>query len=74
MEVRIRSANEPSSASRLLAEIPFRRDAIDSVIPTLADWGVFSTGHSLAGADDLSGQFVDDGEKAYFEVIVDIEE
>ena len=74
MEVRIRSANEPSSASRLLADIPFRRDAIDSVIPTLADWGVFSTGNSLAGADDLSGQFVDDGEKAYFEVIVDIEE
>lgn len=73
MEVRIRTANEPSSSSRLLAEIPFRRDAIDSVIPTLAAWGVFSVGHSMADESDLTGQFVDDGEKAYFEVIVENE-
>lgn len=71
MELRIRSVNE--ATSRLLADIPFRRDVIDSVIPTLASWGVFSSGHSLAGEDEMTGQFVDDGEKAYFEVIVGLE-
>ena len=72
MEVRIRSAND--TTSRFLADIPFRPEVIDSVIPTLAAWGVFTSGHSLAGAESMAGQFVDDGEKAYFEVIVGLEE
>lgn len=72
MEVRIRSAND--TTSRLLADIPFRPDVIDSLIPTLGGWGVFTNTHSLAGEDDLTGQFVDDGEKAYFEIIVGPEE
>lgn len=72
MEVRIRSAND--SSSRLLAEIPFRPDVIDSLIPTLGGWGVFTQDHSLASESDLTGQFVDDGEKAYFEIIVGLEE
>jgi hypothetical protein len=71
MEVRIRSAND--TTSRLLAEIPFRTEAIDSVIPTLGAWGVFTSSHSLADEDALTGQFVDDGEHAYFEVIVGLE-
>lgn len=72
MEVRIRSAND--TTSRLLADIPFRPDVIDSVIPTIGGWGVFTSEHSLATVSDLTGQFVDDGEKAYFEIIVGLEE
>jgi hypothetical protein len=71
MEVRIRSVNDADS--RLLAEIPFRPDVIDSVIPTLGAWGVFTKDHSLADGASLTGQFVDDGERAYFEVIVGLE-
>lgn len=71
MEVRIRMANE--SESRFLADIPFRPDVIEGIIPTLAKWGVFMSNNSLATAEDLSAQFVDDGDKAFFEVIVDAE-
>jgi len=72
MEVRIRSAEDTDS--RFLTEIPFRPEVIDSIIPTLASWGVFSSNHSLAGLDDLTGQFCDDGAKAYFEIVVGPEE
>lgn len=68
MELRIRSQGD--TTSRLLAEIPFRAEVIDAVIPTLAAWGVFTNDHSLAEGKDMVGQFVDDGEKAYFEVII----
>jgi len=71
MEVRIRSAED--TTSRLLADIPFRPDVIDSVIPTIGGWGVFTPEHSLATESDLTAQFVDDGEKAYFEVVVCLE-
>lgn len=72
MELRIRSQGD--TTSRLLAEIPFRPEVIDSVIPTLAAWGVFTSDHSLAVDTDMVGQFVDDGEKAYFEVVIGPEE
>lgn len=72
MEVRIRSADD--STSRFLADIPFRPEVIDSVIPTLAAWGVFTPNHSLADEGAMVGQFVDTGEKAYFEVVIGAEE
>lgn len=72
MEVRIRSAND--TTSRLLADVPFRPDVIDQIIPTLGGWGVYTHEHSLADTDALTGQFVDDGERAYFEVIVGLED
>jgi hypothetical protein len=72
MELRIRSAND--ATSRFLADIPFRPEVIDSVIPTLAAWGVFTSDHSLADEADMTGQFVDNGEKAYFEVVIGIED
>lgn len=72
MELRIRSQGD--TTSRFLADIPFRRDVIDAVIPTLASWGVFSSDNSLADESEMTGQFVDDGEKAYFEVVVGPEE
>ncbi|MCZ4069247.1 hypothetical protein O1W71_16375 [Microbacterium sp. H37-C3] len=72
MELRIRSAND--STSRFLADIPFRPEVIDSVIPILAAWGVFTNDNSLAGEADMTGQFVDNGEKAYFEIVIGAEE
>ena len=68
MEVRIRHAND--TESRLLAEIPFRPEAIDSVIPTLGAWGVVDSSGAMWETDALTGQFVDDGTKAYFEVVI----
>lgn len=72
MELRIRSQGD--STSRFLADIPFRPEVIDSVIPTLSSWGVFTDEHSLAEEKDMFGQFVDNGEKAYFEVVIGPEE
>lgn len=72
MEVRIRSTNDTDS--RFLTEIPFRPEVIDSIIPTLASWGVFTSDNSLADEKDMTGQFRDDGAKAYFEIIVGPEE
>ena len=68
MEIRIRIADE--SESRLLAEIPFRRDAIDSIIPTLGAWGVIGSDGETYAESDLSGQFVDNGTSAYFEILL----
>ena len=68
MEVRIRSAND--STSRFLADIPFRPEVIDSIIPTIGAWGVVDAVGHMFDQKELTGQFVDDGEKAYFEIIV----
>jgi hypothetical protein len=72
MEVRIRSASD--TTARFLADIPFRPEVIESIIPTLSNWGVFTSNNSLADSKDMVGQFVDDGEKAYFEIIVSSED
>jgi hypothetical protein len=69
MEIRIRLYDDDTE-SRVLAEIPFRKDAIDSILPTLSDWGVVDRiGRSYTGSE-ISGTFVDDGTSAYFEVIL----
>jgi hypothetical protein len=70
MEVRIRSANDLDS--RLLADVPFRPEVIERIIPTLIFWGLV-VGGDLVEEGRVSGQFVDDGEKAFFEVVVDSE-
>ena len=68
MEVRIRHAND--TESRFLTEIPFRPEVIDSIIPTLGGWGVIAGGNGPFEQDAMIGQFVDDGLKAYFEVVI----
>ena len=72
MELRIRSAND--TTSRFLADIPFRPEAIDSVIPTLGAWGVVAEGGRMFAEGQLVGQFVDTGDKAYFEVICGLDD
>lgn len=69
MEVRLRSAGD--TESRLLAEIPFRPEVLDTVISTLGGWGVVDSNGRMWDGEALSGQFVDDGTKAYFEVVID---
>ena len=68
MEVRIRHAND--TEARVLADIPFRPDVIASVIPTLGSWGVITEGAGPFEEKEMVGQFVDDGTKAYFEVVI----
>jgi hypothetical protein len=54
-----------------LADIPFRPDVIASIIPTLGSWGVIANGAGPHEEESMIGQFVDDGTKAYFEVVID---
>lgn len=68
MELRIRKAND--TESRLLAEIPFRAEVFDGIIPTLTAWGVVDADGNSYDDADIFGQFVDNGEKAYFEVVL----
>jgi hypothetical protein len=67
LEIRIRDGEAGDAVP--LGEIPFRRDAIDQIIPTLQAWGV---GTALGTKDESSiyGQFFTDGTRAYFEVVI----
>lgn len=66
LEVRIRRESWVKAIP--LAEIPFRPEAIDSVLPTLRGWGGEIGGATIG--DTTFVQFVDDGERAYLEVVV----
>lgn len=68
MEIRIRHATD--SEARVLADIPFRPDVINTIIPTLGSWGVITEGSGPFSEESMTGQFVDDGTKAYFEVVI----
>lgn len=68
MEIRVR--HHTDSESRVLADVPFRPDVIDKIIPTLGGWGIAASDGNLYSESDLMGQFVDDGHEAYFEVII----
>ena len=72
MEIRIRKLVDVES--RVLADVPFRQDVIDNIIPTLARWGVVDENGRMYESEDLTGQFVDNGTSAYFEVILGIED
>ena len=69
LEVRIRHVNEADALP--FAEIPFRREAIDSVLNLIYSTGGNLFGLSLADEVDLSMQFAEDGEKGYLEVVVE---
>lgn len=63
------------SASVTIADIPFRPDVIDKIIPTLQAWGVFNQDGNSFAEDTIIGQFVLDElkEVAYFEVVVGVD-
>lgn len=67
MEIRIRAASEVEAV--VLGDIPFRPEVIDAVIPTITSWGGY-IGDTEIKPGNLTGQFMDDGLKAYFEVVV----
>jgi hypothetical protein len=66
LEVRIR--HESWAEAIPLAEIPFRPEAIASVLPSLRDWGGEIGGGPIG--DTTFVQFMDDGVRAYLEVVV----
>jgi len=68
MEIRIRHASD--TEARVLADIPFRADVINNIIPTLGSWGVITGGNGPFEESAMVGQFVDDGTHAYFEVVI----
>jgi len=74
MEVRIRST--AMTRPVVIADIPFRPDVIDKVIPSLQAWGVFNGEGTEFPAESIVGQFVvdEDREVAYFEVTVGVED
>lgn len=67
MEIRIRAASQAEAV--VLGDIPFRPEVIDAVIPTITAWGGY-IGDEEINNSNVVGQFMDDGLKAYFEVIV----
>jgi len=67
LEVRIRHENE--SVGVPIAEIPFRKEAVDSVIPLMQSWGLVYEGTPVRD-DMIIGQFYADANSAYFEVVI----
>lgn len=67
LEIRIR--HEEDAEAVPLAEVPFKPDAIDSIVETIARWGINANGQDY-DRDKLSGQFIKDESGAYFEVFV----
>ena len=64
-EVRLR--HELDVASKPLGDVPFGQ--IETVIPTLKQWGLTTSNDADVDADGLYGQFRHDESGAYFEVV-----
>lgn len=67
LEIRVR--REDDTESTYLAEIPFRNEAIDSVIPLIQAWGLSYEGDGGAG-ENVYGRFVVQKGKGFFEVVI----
>lgn len=67
LEIRIRHEDDTEAVP--LAEVPFKPDAIDSIIETIARWGINANEQDY-DRSQLSGQFIKDASGAYFEVFV----
>lgn len=69
LKIKIRHESESSESAVQLAEVPFRPDAIDTIISTIEGWGLIDVTRNLA-AEDLVGQFIKTETEAYFEVVI----
>lgn len=74
MNIQVFYREEEAEEGVLIAEVPFRREAIDAVIPLLVSWGVVNTfGGDIAAAShvegDLYGQFRVTAARMIFEVV-----
>jgi hypothetical protein len=67
VEVRIRHESQPEGV--VLGEVPFRKEAIDAIIPTIQAWGLSYMDISV-DENAIYGQFYADQNRAYFEVMV----
>jgi predicted lactoylglutathione lyase len=67
VEVRIRHESQPEGV--VLGEVPFRKEAIDAIIPTIQAWGL-SFMDNTVDENSIYGQFFADQNRAYFEVMI----
>jgi len=72
MNIQVQYREEESSEGVPFAEVPMRREAIDSVIPMIQAWGILADhgdGMTAIPADDLYGQFRVLSDRVIFEVV-----
>lgn len=70
MNIQVQYREEESDEGVPVAEVPFRREAIDAIIPLIQSWGLANAGaDSSITTDLLYGQFRVLADRVIFEVI-----